>query len=175
MPKKRQNKKIQPNDRILILCEGEKTEPNYFNGLKRDKAISNRLSALRIEIYDSSKNTAKELVEQAKILKKEAIRERNPYEDIWIVIDKDGYTRHPQAFDQANANRINIAFSSISFEFWFLLHYKYTTKVFEKGDDLINFLKNNGYMPDYKKNDNHYTVLKPKLSGFFQINRLNVR
>lgn len=26
------NKKILDN--ILILCEGEKTEPNYFNGIK---------------------------------------------------------------------------------------------------------------------------------------------
>lgn len=162
MPKKRQKKKRLPNKRILILCEGEKTEPNYFNGLKRDKSKSNRLSALRIEIYDSKKNTGKELVEEAKSLKKEAMKEKNPYDDIWVVIDMDGYTKHPQAFDQARANRINISFSSISFEFWFLLHHTYTTKSFEKADDLIKYLKRKQYMVGYEKYDDNYSKLKDR-------------
>ncbi len=62
MPKKREKKKRQPNKRILILCEGEKTEPYYFQGLKNDKYTRNKLSALRIEISDTKKNTAKELI-----------------------------------------------------------------------------------------------------------------
>ena len=33
------NKKILDN--ILILCEGEKTEPNYFNGIKCKYRMSN--------------------------------------------------------------------------------------------------------------------------------------
>jgi hypothetical protein len=163
MPKKRQKNKRLPNKRILILCEGGKTEPNYFNGLKRDKSRSNRLSALRIEVYDSKKNTGKELVAEAKYLKKDAIREKNPYDDIWVVIDKDGYTKHPQAFDQARANAINISFSSISFEFWFLLHHTYTTKSFEKADELIKFLKKKQYMENYEKNDDNYSKLKDKI------------
>ena len=136
MPKKRQTNKRKIKDRILILCEGEKTEPNYFNGLKRDKFRSNRLSALRIEIYDYGSNTAKELVKQAKSLKDDAKREKNPYDKIWVVFDRDGYTKHPQALDQASANGIRVAFSSISFEFWFLLHFTYTTRQFEKADDV---------------------------------------
>jgi len=163
MPKKRSKDKRQPNKRILILCEGEKTEPFYFKGLKRDKSNSNRLAALRIEIYDSQKNTARELVAEAKYLKSQAIREKNPYDDIWIVVDKDGYTKHPQAFDQAKANKINISFSSISFEFWFLLHHTYTTKAFNSSDELIKYIKTH-YIPDYKKNDDNYSKLKDKIS-----------
>jgi len=162
MPKKREKKKRQPNKRILILCEGEKTEPYYFQGLKSDKYTRNKLSALRIEISDTKKNTAKELVIEAKQFKKNAEREKNPYDNIWVVFDKDGYSKHPQAFDQANSNDIRIAFSSISFEFWFLLHFQYTTKVFKKADDVINFLKNNKFMPDYEKNNNNYSILKDK-------------
>ena len=30
----RQNAKRKPYDKVLIVCEGEKTEPNYFNELK---------------------------------------------------------------------------------------------------------------------------------------------
>ena len=125
MPKKRLTNKRKPNKRILILCEGKETEPNYFKGLKQDTYHRNKLAALRIELYDSGKNTGKELVVEAKYLKKTANAEKNPYDAIWIVIDRDGYTKHPQTFDQANANKINIAFSSISFEFWFLLHFIY--------------------------------------------------
>ena len=161
MPKKRRTNKRKINKRVLILCEGGETEPNYFKGLKRDKAQRNRLAALRIEVYDSNKSTGRELVVEAKHLRKIAKHEKNPYDDIWVVIDKDGYTKHPQTFDQASANRINIAFSSISFEFWILLHFNYTTKHFPKANDLIHYLRSQ-YMADYDKTDDNYSRLKDK-------------
>ncbi|MDM8539517.1 RloB family protein [Desulfococcaceae bacterium HSG9] len=161
MPKKRLTNRRKPNKRILILCEGRETEPNYFKGLKHDKYHRNKLAALRIEIYDSNKNTGKELVAEAKSLKKIANAEKNSYDAIWIVIDKDGYTKHPQTFDQANANKINIAFSSISFEFWFLLHFTYTTKAFHKSADLERHLRFE-YMQNYEKYDDNYSKLKDK-------------
>ncbi len=80
MPKKRKTNIRAPNKRILILCEGKKTEPYYFNGLKHDKYQRDKLAALRIEIFDSRKNTGKELVAEAKRLKKIAGLERNPYD-----------------------------------------------------------------------------------------------
>ena len=159
MPKKRRVNKRKPKKRILILCEGGETEPNYFNGLKRDKAQRNQLAALRIEVYDSNKSTGRELVIEAKHLKTIARQEKNPYDDIWVVIDKDGYTKHPQTFDQAKANKIKIAFSSISFEFWILLHHVYTTRHFSTADDLIRYLKSR-YMADYDKADDNYSKLK---------------
>ena len=159
MPKKRRVNKRKPKKRILILCEGRETEPNYFNGLKRDKAQRNRLAALRIEVYESDKSTGRELVIEAKRLKTIARQEKNPYDDVWVVIDKDGYTKHPHAFDQARSNNINIAFSSISFEFWFLLHYAYTTRPFSKADNLIRHLRSR-YMADYDKADDNYSKLK---------------
>lgn len=161
MPKKRGKDRRKPKDRILILCEGKETEPNYFKGLKRDKHQRNKLAALRIEVYDSRKTTGKELVIQAKVLKETAQNERNPYDDVWVVIDKDGYTKHPHAFDQAYANKINIAFSSISFEYWFLLHFSETSKPFHKADQLIRHLKSN-YMTGYQKSDDNYLRLKEK-------------
>ena len=146
MPKKRNANKRKLNKRILILCEGKQTEPDYFRGLKHDKMRRNRLAALRIEIFDTEKTTGKELISEAKRLKKIAERERNPYDEIWVVFDRDGYTKHPQTFDQAYSNKIEIAFSSISFEFWFLLHFEYSTKAFEKADSLISYLKK--HLPD---------------------------
>ena len=156
MPKKRNANKRKLNKRILILCEGKQTEPDYFRGLKHDKMRRNRLAALRIEIFDTEKTTGKELISEAKRLKKIAERERNPYNEIWVVFDRDGYTKHPQTLDQAYSNKIEIAFSSISFEFWFLLHFEYSTKAFEKADSLISYLKK--HLPDYSKCDDNYEI-----------------
>jgi len=147
--------------RILILCEGGKTEPSYFKSIRADKMLSNQLSGLRIHVHDTKKNTAKELVAEAIQLMKEAKREQNPYDEIWVVVDRDGYTKHPESFDRARATGIKIAFSSTCFEFWFLLHFEYTTASFQDCDALLNRLKN--HIPGYEKNLNYYEILKPNM------------
>ena len=145
--------------RILILCEGEKTEPTYFNSIKSDKMRSNRLSGVRIIIHHTKKNTARELVDEAISLKREAERDKNPYDAIWVAVDKDGYTKHPESFDRARARHINIAFSSVCFEYWILLHFEYTTAAFANCDAVINRLRN--HIADYEKNENYYDILRP--------------
>jgi len=160
MPKPRKENSRAVRQRILILCEGRETEPLYFNGIKTEKRKDNPLSALRIVVYDTRINTGKELVLLAKELKEEAKREKNEYDAIWVVIDRDGYTKHPQAFNQARANEIQIAFSSISFEYWFLLHFIKTTKPFTKSDEVIKHLKQDSYYTNYEKSLDHYQKLK---------------
>jgi len=157
--KARKLDKRKVKERILIICEGEKTEPIYFNGIKNEKRVNNHLAALKIELHDSKINTGKQLVELAKELKKAAQKELNPYDEVWVVFDKDGYTKHPETFNQAKDNGIKVAFSSVSFEYWFLLHLVQTTKQFKKADDLIKELKTRGYH-NYDKNLDHYEFLK---------------
>ncbi len=98
------------NKRVLILCEGSVTEPQYFNALKADKSNSDKLSALRIIVHNSKFTSAKELVDEAVELKEEAKNERNAYDAIWVVIDKDNYTKHNEAFNRAEDKKIHIAF-----------------------------------------------------------------
>ena len=50
----------------------------------------------------------------------------------------------------ADINNINIAFSSISFEYWILLHFEYTSRVFYKSDEIIKLLKDKNHI-DYSK------------------------
>jgi len=144
--------------RFLILCEGGKTEPGYFNAIRNDKMHSNALSALRIVVHDTKYNTAKELVAEAIGKIKEAKKEKNPFDEVWIVVDRDGYTKHPESFDRARANGIHIAFSSTCFEFWTLLHFEYTSRSFNNCDDVIRRLKQ--HLPDYEKSVDYYPVLK---------------
>ncbi len=159
MPKKRHENIRKPHKRVLIICEGGCTEPAYFNSFKKDTSL--KLYAVNIEIPNTKYTSAKKLVKEASIMKKEAKAERNPFDFVWVVIDKNGYTKNAEAFSQAIANKISIAFSSICFEYWYLLHFKYTTKLYICADDLIHYLKT--YISDYKKSDNYYSKLKHKM------------
>lgn len=155
MARKRVKNNRDIKQRILILAEGE-TELIYLRALKRDVHLKNKLTAARIIPYDSEKNTGRELVEIAKQLKKEAQKEQNRYEKIFIVLDKDGYTRHPETFNTAKDNEIDIIFTSISFEYWFLIHFEYTTRAFVNCNELVSYLKR--YMPNYDKTKDYYEI-----------------
>ena len=79
------------------------------------------------------------------------IRE-SAHDIMWAVFDHDGYAKHAEAFSRARENDIKIAFSSICFEYWILLHYKKTTRAFSRCGDLIRLLsEETGTI--YKKND----------------------
>jgi hypothetical protein len=146
MPKDRK-KKISTrsvNKRLYIVCEGEATEYNYFNHYIDDCNICDKLVDVRV--IETGKNTGKELIGFLK-----EIRQASS-DELWAVFDRNGYTKHPEAFNKAKANKIRIAFSSISFEYWILLHFEYTTRPFIKDDEIIRHLRARGYI-DYDKSD----------------------
>jgi hypothetical protein len=146
MPKDRNQKrgKRKVKRRLFIVCEGKKTEPNYLNGFLKDCNFRGR--PVEVRVVKVEKNTAKELVEKA-----DALREI-PGDEVWAVFDKNGYTKHHEAFKRAKDKRVNIAFSSISFEYWILIHFEYSTRPFDSADKIIRYLKSKGYM-NYEKND----------------------
>jgi len=145
MAKKRGGKPQEYQKRLFILCEGSKnhSEEAYLKGFLK---ICKVPSTVTIEVKDSKKNTGKELVEAAADLKE------FPYDEVWVVYDKDGYTKHPETFQIARQKNVNIAFSAISFEVWILLHFKYTTTSFLKSEKVINYIKKNTSLA-YKKNN----------------------
>ena len=161
MPKKREQNTRKPNSRFFILCEGAKTEPNYFRDLLRHLTYPGHL--VEIILIDTNKNTCRELVKEGK-----KVRE-SKRDDVWVVVDKDGYTKHPEAFDMAVANKINIAFSSISFEVWILCHFEFTTKQFGKSEEVIKYINDKKYFQnEFTKNDlNLYSTLIDNLKDAF--------
>ncbi|MGS2763789.1 RloB family protein [Sinomicrobium sp. M5D2P9] len=112
----------------LIVCEGEKTEPNYFESLKASlpKGV---LELTNIDIDGTGKNTVS-IIEEAKNLRKR-------YEDlylrtidkVWAVFDKDSFPA--RNFNNAiikgeNAKpKIHCAWTNEAFELWYLLHFNY--------------------------------------------------
>lgn len=92
--RKAAEKEIAPF-RYLIVCEGEKTEPLYFKGIKDkinekfgDKIRVKDISADRIVIDGTGRNT-ESLVNYALEKKRTA---KIPYGHVWCVFDKDSFT-----------------------------------------------------------------------------------
>ena len=142
--------------KMFIICEGakDKSEPAYLEAFKLTCSFNPK--KVEVEICDTLCNTGKELVKIAKN------KLRDVAGDIaWIVYDKDGYTKHPETFDAARANHIHIAFSSISFEYWLLLHLKYTARPFAKSEDVISYMKKEcGFNYEKKRKDTFKEICK---------------
>lgn len=113
---------------ILIICEGEKTEPNYF------KSIENKLprGIVKLDIYGEGKNTlslVSDVIDKVEEVKNHAKRDDyiRPYDQAWVVFDRDSF--NPDQFDnaisKAKANDIKVAYSNEAFELWYILHFEY--------------------------------------------------
>ena len=107
--------------RFLIVCEGEKTEPNYFRKFPENPEVYDR-----IDIHGTGYNTVS-LVKEAIRLKNEAQIRKEPYIEVWCVFDKDDFTieQFQSAITLARKNQISCAYSIEAFELWYLLHYNY--------------------------------------------------
>lgn len=108
----RQDLSLNIKPRILIVCEGELTEPSYFEQF--------RLSSATVEIMGKGRNTIS-LVEEALRLSKESSEK---FSEIWCVFDKDDFpdTDFNNAIIVAQSYGFKIAYSNQAFEYWLLLH-----------------------------------------------------
>ena len=108
--------------RYLIVCEGEKTEPNYFEALKKKLPRG----IIDIEILGIGANTLS-IIEFAKEKYSQGQKSSIPYDKVWVVFDKDSFP--PSDFDNAihsaKANDFGCAWSNEAFELWYLLHFEY--------------------------------------------------
>ncbi|NLR94810.1 MULTISPECIES: RloB family protein [Flammeovirga] len=162
MRNRRRDKNNSLRQRVLILCEGAKTEPNYFNGLKHDAAKRRTLSAVDIEVYQPKSHSPLGLVREAIFKKKKALTKGNPYETIWLVFDRDYHKHIEEVIILAGKNDIKVIISNICFELWFLLHYEMVdvNKRYLKCGNLIKYIQQN-YVSRYHKNAKNYHELKP--------------
>lgn len=113
---------------FLIVCEGEKTEPNYFEALKNDlpKGV---LDVCDFKIIGNGHNTVS-LVESAMSFRNEWQEQTNRTVDkLWIVFDKDSFS--DQSFNSAiqtcsaSYPKVECAWTNEAFELWYLLHFHY--------------------------------------------------
>lgn len=110
--------------RILIVCEGEVTEPNYFNDLWHQ---ARSLVELRIEPGGTPKTLVERAVDLMKSAEKAAKRAKDgnlKFDAAWCVFDVDEHPYLAEAQQQARDNGIKIALSNPCFELWALLHFQ---------------------------------------------------
>ena len=94
----RHSPKFEEYDLVLIVCEGEKTEPNYFKQLIQEE----RLSSANIVITGECGSDPVSVVKHSIALYKERKKEKNPatlYDRVYCVIDRDSHSN----FSKANA------------------------------------------------------------------------
>lgn len=133
----------------LIVCEGAKTEPYYFNALKR--TLSPRtLEVIDIHIEGVGYNTLS-LVEKAIEIRKERNNPLKPIDTVWVVFDKDDAS--PELFNNAikkceQEENLKAIWTNEAFELWFLLHFIYCDHSIKRNDyrtKLEQCFKSKGY------------------------------
>jgi hypothetical protein len=131
---------------IFIACEGSNTEPNYFGRLaetiddaRRLRVVIHPRPPVLLEEVTSSEARKSTAVQMVEIAQQQLLD--GTYDDAWVVFDRDGYTKHAEAFEKAQkkvaGKTVHIAFSSIAFEHWILLHFERNETTFAKSDHLI--------------------------------------
>jgi hypothetical protein len=124
--------------RFLIVCEGEKTEPNYFRSFRVPKEI--------IDIQGRGENTL-DLVRSAI-----EIRNQGSYDQVWCVFDRDSFPAQNfnNALYLAQQHDIRVAYSNEAFEIWYLLHFHYYHTALARRDYYVKLSELLGH--SYKKN-----------------------
>lgn len=158
-----------PSFALMLICEGTRTEPNFFFCLCEDMRKKGELGCKfkvlpksSFEVEDEEVNADRGDRERAtrEVLPGKPMKESpNPqfpgeqplnwvragldylstYDEVWCIFDKDGHPKQKEAFElvqqsQEDNKNINIAFSSRSIEYYFLLHFEYIYKAFEKSE-----------------------------------------
>lgn len=150
-------RKDKINKRYLILCEGM-TEYLYAKSLQME--LPRDLQRfLTIDIIHEKQNDPKSLAEKARSKVREAKRDRNPYDQVWIFFDNDNWPQLPEAFKIIDQEGFGIAYSSMCFEHWLILHLENVGKAFTKSEDVLKHL--HAIWPEYHKTRcNPYKELK---------------
>ncbi|MEG5063670.1 RloB family protein [Microcoleus sp. B3-A4] len=155
MSRDKKRKLRQLKQSIYIVCEGTNTERIYFEKIAEQPDVFEKYA---IKVYPSEEDQIKASKKEGESIKtdavnlvKEAKKEIKNYDEVWAVFDKDGYTKHEKAFDDAQKHGIKLGFSSIAFEHWILLHYEQNRTAFPKSQNVIDYLEQAGYFTGYSK------------------------
>lgn len=117
---KRRNPRREPKRRFVLFCEGARTEPAYFDAIKRERG--NTLIAVEIVGAAGVPMTiAEKAVEEAN--RRRGRRDSFEKDDqVWAVFDRDQHPRFDEAVKRCEQHDIGVARSDPCFELWLILH-----------------------------------------------------
>ena len=107
--------------RFLIVCEGTKTEPHYFEAL-----INNYISTVREVTIEGEGRATIALVNRTLEIKTELERKNAMcFDRVWVVFDKDDFDDFNDAINKANNLGFHSAWTNDAFELRYYLHFEY--------------------------------------------------
>lgn len=112
---------------FLIVTEGKRTEPYYFEGMKKLilDAVGGNIDVIevpKIDICGEGCSTGRLLEATEQAIKNAKIL----YQNVWVVFDKDDFSDFDQAIKEGADKGYNIAWSNQCFEYWLYLHFEYS-------------------------------------------------
>lgn len=142
-------------DRVLIVCEGKKTEPQYFEEIRQFY----RLNSTNVQIVPSTYGTTpQQVINYAR----DKLKQTLEWERVFCVFDRDEHQNFSNALSSAKSlnkkftNELGepielVAIPSIPcFELWLLLHFVSVTKEMHR-DEVLRKLRHPERLAKYEK------------------------
>lgn len=165
---KRQPATIDTYKGILIVCEGEQTEPLYFESLKKVEG----LTSADIKVVYGKHSDPINVINKA-IDEQEKQKHYLPFDKVYCVIDGDVSANLNEAKKLAKQNNIQLIISYPCMEYWYICHFNpYHSPIIATGnksagdncESILNKYWKKAFKKDYKKNQpNLYALLHDKL------------
>lgn len=180
-PKERQRRQLERRlarrtsyDRILIVTEGTKTEPKYFEEIRSFF----RINTANVGVYSGGLGTSPiQVVAFAKQLFENGDRHKRiqarAFDQVYAVFDRDDHHSYHEALQRAaqldgslrNDIRQSVSFKAVAsvpnFELWLLLHYEDIQAPIHRDQVLTRLC---GYFPEYAKGaGNVFATTSPNL------------
>ncbi|MCX8506491.1 MAG: RloB family protein, partial [Alphaproteobacteria bacterium] len=166
--RRNQAKKSQAK-KILVVCEGKKTEVNYFDAIRQARNIPREQIVVKPARYGTHpKNVIDSALTEA---------EGENFDAVYIVFDRDQhkdkegqFRQHLTKIEQMNKSkswdktRFSAILSIPCFELWLVLHFVKVNGV-RTSDEMEKLLKHPDRLPNYDKSEvNHYDKTKHKIN-----------
>ena len=158
--KKRDRVLRKTNPVILLIAEGtNETESRYFRSFQHQHA------GYVIKVLKTGHKTDPEgMLKKLEDYWAENGLDAEHGDIAFVVTDLDcDETKAQLIANLSKTSYSKFVISNPCFEVWFLLHYRYSTKSFMSSTETIQALKQ--YIPDYQKNSDVATLLKPRLQN----------
>ncbi|MCY0964860.1 RloB family protein [Parathalassolituus penaei] len=161
------------NPRVLIVCEGSKTEPKYFEDLRDSLGIHKNNVIICGEECGSAPSS---IFKYAEKLYTEDKKTGHHFDRVYCVFDKDTHTSYQPTLEAIARKRekdIWHATTSIPcFEYWILLHFSPTSKPFHPSgnrsasQNVKAEIRNRHYISEYSEGmKGVFTLLLPRLES----------
>lgn len=155
---RKRNREVKPrNPFIIIGCEGNnKTEKIYFSNFNSRSCI--------VKFSKGNSTDPVGIVEDLiSFIDKEIGREEN--DKYYAVFDTDVNQNKQSQINKAKRlaedNGVEIITSTPTFEFWYLLHFGYTTKMYNSSEEVIEDVIDK--IEGYTKSMNTYLLIKENM------------